>query len=80
MCQAELINQEVRSLRFLIVCPAPPTDADLDKHLRTSENKPALKSSFHPPQTIGDLCLLCGRVFYSADRGNNSQEILPAGK
>lgn len=62
-----VVNQEVGPLWIRFVCPARPTDADLDRHPGNSENKPTREPSCRAPQTIHDPCLLRGRVLYSAD-------------
>ena len=58
------------------VCPAHPTDAQLDWDLGNLEAKSTPQTRGCAPQTSPEPFLLCGTAHYPADRGHSHHGIL----
>ena len=58
-----------------IVCPAHPTDDQLEWDLGNLEAKSTPQTCCYAPQTIPEPFLLCGTTCYPAERGHNHRGI-----
>ena len=58
-----------------LVCPAHPTDSQLNSDLGNLEAKSTPPTRCCVPQTIPEPFLLCGMVHYPAERGHSQQGI-----